>query len=208
MLEVALNTAVAQVSFRAALLQKDYYVRFSDYDRWPDHVQGKLFRISQKQEVEYLDSYTLPGNDYKDINLSNQDAGIHLYPDSDTMLTELIVAFKPGKYLVEPMYPAGHPIYRMDYSTMIPDVTNADRRWLGTWKPESSPIEDPKIKFYLVNTETPIIFRTYVLPGVDFEKCIFYFLANRCNIGNPIVTPTREQIDKSKLLYHLEELKL
>lgn len=207
MLEIRLKPSLRVAEFTPGLLQKNHLVTFSSYKDWPDHCRGKTFQVLQKQETTYQIPYTLPGNDYRDINLSNQEAGVKLYPTGVNRLTELAIGWKEGEYLIQPQFPAGYPIYRLDYESMIPKIDDAALRWLGCFTPDMSPDDDPRVRLYLVHQLNPIIFRTYVVAGVDFEKTVMVLTANRCILGE-ITQPTKEQLARALTLYYLAEMKI
>lgn len=207
MLEVQLPSEIYTLTFRRKLLQAGFLVRFTNVAYWPDHVRGKTFKILQKQETAYVISCIIPGGDYIDINLSNQEAGEKLYPIADDRLTELVIGFKPGEYIIEPRYPANRAIYRLDYATMEPNIADEDLRWLGAWKPEDSPAEDPRIHLFLVKGENPIYLRAYVLASVDYDKVVIPLLCNRMGIEE-IKAPSKEQLERARLLYALEQQKI
>ena len=189
---------------RPKILLPNHWVKFSD--KFPDHlkhVKGKTMRVVKQAQITHALSWIIKENHYKDINLSNADAGEKLYPDAGDNIYEMLIGFKPGNYYVIPYFPAEQPIYRLDYPTMLPLVSDAALKYLGNVKPSDSPVEDPKFKLYLMYELKPIILRLVADDGVDYEKCSFEFTINRCQMeeGTP---PDKVPV---KVIYYLDELK-
>jgi len=189
------------------LLQEGFFVRFTD--KWPDtmnYVQNQFFQISKTNQVPYDRSYILPTNDYRDVDLSNSSGGEAIYPENTRTLYEVVLGFKPGNYLAEFFIPAGEFVSRLEQAGMVPDVTHATRKYLGTLKPEDSPYDDKRIFLYFVKDLEPMIMRLYVNFGIDFEKCVVGFIINKCYlVVKP--NPTPDQIAKSKVLKYYSELR-
>lgn len=189
---------------RPKILLVDHWVKFSaNFPDYLKHVKNKTFRIARQVQVAYELSYILKEACYKDINLSNEDTGVKLYPDADDNLYEMLIGFKPGNYYIIPYFPADQPIYRLDYATMTPLVSDAALKYLGTIKPADSPAEDPKFKLYLVHELKPVILRLVADDGVDYEKITMEILINRCNMSEE--TP-EEKVPVKKVEY-LDALK-
>ena len=189
------------------LLQKGFFVKFTD--EWPDtlpHVKGKFFRIARVNEVNQDLPYILPSNDYRDVDFSNQTGGVNLYPETTKTLYEVALGFKPGNYQVQFYIPAGEFVSRLDQAGMVPDVTVVARKYLGAFKPEDSPYEDKRILLYFVKDLEPLIARTFVDTGCDFEKCVLGVTVNKCYLEE-IQTPTSEQLSRSKELLYYSELR-
>jgi len=168
-------------STRPRILLTKHWVEFSP--RFPEglsHVKGKKFSIEAQQQVAYELSYKIKEGCYVDINLSNEDAGKKLYPDTSENLYEVLFGLKDGNWYIIPYFPADYPIYRLDYPDMSPLVSHAERKYLGTIKPYESPPDDPKLKLYLVFKLKPIILRLAIDEGVSYEKCTLEILINRC----------------------------
>ncbi len=188
------------------LLQKGYFVRFTP--EWPDtlpYVSGKFFRIARTNEVNQDLPYILPSNDYRDVDFSNQTGGVNLYPENTKTLYEVALGFKPGNYQVQFYIPAGEYVSRLEQTGMTPDVTVAARRYLGAFKPADSPYEDKRILLYFVKDLEPLIARTYVDTGCDYEKAVFGVTVNKCYLEE-IKQPSAEQEARArKILYYTEE---
>lgn len=186
------------------ILLPNHWVKFSDgFPEQLSYVKGKTMRIDKQAQVTYELSYKLKEACYKDINLSNEDTGVKLYPDSSENLYELIIGLKPGNYYMIPYFPADIPIYRLDYPTMTPLVSDSSLKYLGNVKPSDSPAENPTLKLYLVYQLKPIILRLVSDDGVDYEKCTLQFTVNRCRM----VSGTPPENVTPKPIYYLDELK-
>jgi hypothetical protein len=191
---------------RPKILLVHHWVEFSSkFPESLDAVRGKKFSIDAQQQDSYELTYELKEGCYYDLNLSNEDAGEKLYPDNSQNLYEMLIGLREGNYYLIPYFPAGYPVYRLDYPTMAPLVSDSKNKYLGTIKPYESPSDDPKLKLYLVFKLTPIILRVCVDNGVKYEKCTLEILINRCLLkpGTPPagVTPKFiEYLDQVKTL--------
>jgi hypothetical protein len=189
---------------RPKILLVHHWVKFSP--NFPDalgYARGKSFSIEAQQQVSYELSYTLKEGCYHDVNLSNEDAGEKLYPNNSAHLYEVLIGLREGNYYLIPYFPAGYPVFRLDYSTMSPLVSDADRKYLGTIRPSESPPENAMLRLYFLNKLDPVILRVCVDEGVAYEKCTLEFLINRCLIKEGTapasVTP--------KFIEYLDEIK-
>ena len=189
------------------LLQKGFFVKFTN--EWPDtlpYVKGKFFRIARVNEVNQDLPYILPSNDFRDVDLSNQVGGVNLYPENTRTLYEVALGFKPGNYQVQFYIPAGEFVSRLEQTGMVPDVTVAARRYLGAFKPADSPYEDKRILLYFVKDLEPMILRTFVDTGCDFEKIVFGITVNKCYLEE-LKTPTSEQLARARELLYYSQLR-
>lgn len=187
-------------------LQKGYFVKFST--EWPDtfkDLSGRFFRIARVNETNQDVSYILPSNDFRDVDLSNNAGGVNLYPENTKTLYEVALGFKPGNYQVQFYLPAGEAINRLEQTGMTPDVTVAARRYLGAFKPADSPYEDKRILLYFVKDLEPMILRTFVDTGCDFEKCVFGFTVNKCYMVEQ--TPPADQQSRAKEILYYTQLR-
>lgn len=201
MLQTWPNSVYENIYPQPTVLLPGQGVQFSD--KFPDtldHIKGKSFTISKSIQVRHELSWILPTLDYKDIDLSNGDSGEKLYPSYSDELYEMIIGLKPGNYMVEVYFPANQPVYRLSYSTMVPDASNAARKYLGAIKPEDSPPDNPVFKLYAVYKLDPFYLRLIVDDGVDYEKMSLQITINRCKlVADPQpVTP--------KYIPYIEEL--
>ncbi|GAI24169.1 unnamed protein product, partial [marine sediment metagenome] len=115
MIELRPVETVERIKPLVKVVLPDWWLRFSQ--NFPDglkHVKGKTVRILKQQQVMYPLSWVLKEACYKDINLSNEDAGEKLYPDDESKLYEVLIGFKPGNYLTHVYFPADYPLYRLD----------------------------------------------------------------------------------------------
>lgn len=196
-----------QVKPQDFFLQKGSWVRFSD--QWPDThkwARGKAFEVEQEPIiVPYANSFILPGNDYKDSDLSNSTAGLKLYPENEGILYQIAVGFKKGDYLVHTYIPKDKYVYSLGYATMYPDVTDPAKKYLGVKTSVESSPEFPLLHFYVIKDMVAFFLRYYVLEGVDFDKCTTQFYINKCELAL-IEHPTPEQLERAKLIRYFTEL--
>lgn len=185
------------------ILLPNHWVKFSD--KFPENlkVRGKAFRVTKQAQVTYQRAWRIKEACYKDINLSDEDTGEKLYPYDFSILYEMSIGIKLGNYFVIPYFPADQPIYRLDYPTMTPLVSDAQLMYLGNIKPEDSPPDNPVFKLYLIYQLKPVILRLVVDSGVDYEQCALVFLINRCRIEEG--TPPDGVVPKPIL--YLDEIK-
>lgn len=206
-LSPVLKRVATEVRPQDLLLTKGAWVRFSD--EFPDThkwARGKLFEVKEEPLlVPYAASYTLPRSDYKDVDLSNATAGIKLYPQNEGVLYECLIGLKPGEYLVHIYIPKDKYVYSLGESSMYPEVSDASRKYLGGFKPEDTPDVCPLLKFYFIKDQPAFYLRFYVLESVDFDKCTALLWVNKCRL-QLVEAPTKEQVDRAKLISWVTEL--
>jgi len=195
------------------LLQEGYLVSFaSDWPSTHNAIREKTFRIDAVNQVPYDRSYILPtgavGTLYRDVDFSNGSGAFQesIYPENQNTLFEVLLGFKPGNFLSHWYLPAGKSVHNLEYAQMYPDLTNANRMYLGARQPKDSPYEDPRIKLYFVKDLAPLIMRLYVLAGVDFEKIVVGLTINKC-LMREIERPTDDQKLKAKVIRYFDYLR-
>ena len=189
------------------LLQKGFFVKFTN--EWPDtlpNVKGKFFRIARTNEVNHDIPYILPSGNYRDVDFSNQVGGLNLYPENTRSLFEVALGFKPGNYQVQFYIPAGEFVNRLEQAGMVPNLANVAQKYLGAFKPEDSPYEDKRILLYFVKDLEPLILRTFVDTGCDFDKAVFGITVNKCYLEE-MKTPTQEQLARAKEILYYSQLR-
>lgn len=203
---IELRPAGVTVETKAAprILLPNYWVKFSpNFPDFLDHVKGKTMQVVLQTQVTYEVSRKIKEACYIDLNLSNEDTGLKLYPDAANNVYEMLIGLKPGNYYIIPYYPANDPIYRLDYSTMLPLVADSSMKYLGTIKPSDSPVDNPTFKLYLVFELKPIILRIVADDGVDYEKATLEITVNRCQMKEG--TPPDNVVPKP--IPYIDELK-
>ena len=168
---------------RPRVLLPGHNVQFSS--QFPDSLSaygGKTFKITKTVQVRYELSWVLPALHYKDINLSNEDSGEKLYPESSDEFYETLIGFKPGNYFGLIYFPANQPIYQLGYYTMIPTISDAALKYLGAIRPEDTPPDNPILKVYTFYKLDPFIIRMAVDNGIDYDKMTWVITINRCKI--------------------------
>ena len=198
------------------LLQEGHIVYISkEFRADTKDFAGKYFRISNPQQVCYDLDWILPSgsnppaavgiaDDYKDIVLSNAATGKeNLYPDTETEINEILVGFE-GDVLVHPMIPGSRYFHKLAATGMIPELTDATKRYIGPWKPVDSPYYNPRLRFTFLYKLTPLKLRLYVDSPATYEKVVIRFLINRCDIER--ITPTADEISKARKVKYYTEL--
>lgn len=155
---------------------KPNHVYFSK--AWPGTnkwVRDTYFEIERAAPGEYIKSYTLPGSDYKELDLSNASSGLNFYPETDNQVHEVLIGMKAGNYILQIDVPNGSPLWKLPQASMIPSKTDAALKYLGAKDPEDSPAYSPNLRFWFIKDMPAVILRPIILSGVDFEKVTFTF---------------------------------
>ena len=193
------------------LLSQGSWIRFSERHK-KSWCRGKLFEVVEEPIlVNYPVSYTLPGDDYKDLDLSNSTSGLKLYPEDEFVLYQIGVGLKVGDYIVHVYIPGVESyIYRLDEQTIYPDITSATLKYLGAFDPESSPFNAPLLYMYVFKDVDAFFLRPYILEGCDFEKVTIGFRINKCKLRE-LTEFTEEEYNlmmkKSFFIPYYEEFK-
>lgn len=146
--------------------------------KWPGKTSwaaGKYFQIIDTEFVDYARSYTIPGSDYVNVDISNASGGIKLYPETDYQAHEILVGMKPGNYVLQIDVPNGNPLSKLPESTMIVSQTSTTLKYLNAKNPEDSPAYNPVLKFWALKDMDAIVLRPLTLSGVDYERCTLTF---------------------------------
>ena len=183
MIELRPAGVTLETKAQPRILLPGWWVRFVGFPDYLSSVKDKTMRIVKQVQVHYELSYILKEATYLDINLSNEDTGVKLFPDAGDNLYELIIGLKPWNGYILPYFPASQPIYRLDYPTMSPLPSDSALKYLGTIRPSDSPVENPTFKLYLMYELKPVILRLVCDDGVDWDKCTLEFLVNRCQLA-------------------------
>lgn len=189
---------------RPKILLVGQNVKFSD--KFPDylsHVKGQSFKVAKQTQVTYELSWIIKEATYLDVNLSNEDTGKKLFPDAGDNLYETLIGIKPCNGYIIPYFPAEQPLYRLDYPTMTPLVSDAALKYLGIIRPEDSPVDNPILRLYTLYDLKPIILRLVADDSVDYSKITLEFLINRCKMEK--YSP--KEGETVKFLEYLDELK-
>lgn len=195
------------------LLQKGAWIKFSSAWAVNDQaVAGRSFVVTNEPVlVKYPISRIIPGNDFIDIDLSNQTMptpGIpgtqQLYPMQKNVLYQMFVGLKKGHYFI-PTYIAGVPTYSLSSSYLTGPIYTDTRRYLGAKTYEDSPEEAPLWSFYSIMNMPSIVLRLYADVGIDFEKVVLVWNINKCRIQEKTLTP--DQLEKALELPFYTEFK-
>ena len=189
------------------LLQKGAWVYFSE--KWPGTwkwCSGKLFYVTEEPIlVKYPKSYILPGSDYKDLDLSNSDSGLKLYPEDEGVLYQCAVGFKLGDYIAHIYVPKDKYVYALGESTMYPNVDDADKLYLGAKEPSDSPHTSPLLFLYFIKDGPAFYLRPYVLQSVTYEKVTIEFNVNKLKLTE-VINPPEDMIKRARLISYYTSL--
>ncbi|MFA5186389.1 MAG: hypothetical protein WC551_07940 [Patescibacteria group bacterium] len=202
-----LHRVATQVRQQDLVLQKESWVYFTD--KWTDTwkwAKGNLFRVADEPiMVRYAASYTLPGSDYKEIDLSNSTGGLQIYPEDEGILYQIALGMKPGRYMLQIDLPYGKYIYHLGYSGMYPDFASATKKYLGQKRPEDSPVEAPTLFLYAIKDGPAFFLKPYVLDDMAYEKVTLEFNINKCRLEQ-IPSPSAEQIKNARKIPYFTEM--
>lgn len=146
--------------------------RWNGNNAW---VSDKYFEIVRTMLIDYRFTYTIPGNDYVAVDLSNATSGLNLYPETTGQLNEILIGFKPGNYTTQIDIPSGKALASLSVSSMIPSPTDATFKYLNSKPPESSPESNPSLKFWAIKDMEAIVLKLINLgaASTDYEKMTF-----------------------------------
>ncbi|GAJ03045.1 unnamed protein product, partial [marine sediment metagenome] len=155
-------------------------------EAWPDPhkwAKNKYWEIKETAPVSYDKGYILPGDDLvtagistKNLDLSNATNGLKLYPESEGVAYEILIGLKPGNYQIGLYIPGVNDyLLALGDTSMYPDLTDDERKYLAAITPEDSPYANPLLKLWFIKDMAAWILKLYVLEGVEFEKCILGF---------------------------------
>jgi len=211
-----------------ALIQQDWYVRFSD--KWnPSLINSAkpntwVFQVAECNQTPYDLPYIIPANDYRDVDFSNTTTlpGLqeNLYPVSKQTLYEIQLGFKEANFLAQFYIPASQPLSRLEQNTMVaPDpptiITAANftspLRYLAQRKWRDSPYDDKKLYIYTVAQMDALIMRLFVDSGLpviatDYEKIIVGIVVNKCKLVE-VTNLTPAILDKCKEIPYYTDLR-
>lgn len=203
-----LSRVATEVKQEDLILQKKAWVYFSA--SWPGTwkwASGKLFEVSEEPIlVKYPASFILPASDYKNLDLSNSTNGLKLYPESEGILYQAAVGFKPGDYITNLYVPSTSKyVYQLGDSSMFPAVDNATTRYLGAKRPEDSPAKSPLLFLYFIKGSPPFYLQPYVLESVSYEQVTIEFNINKCKLTE-IPSPDEDMVKKARRIAFYTEL--
>jgi hypothetical protein len=169
-----------KVTWRAKLhgpAPQPNYLYFTE--AWPDAhkwAKGKYWEIKETALVSYDKGYILPGDDHKNLDLSNATGALKLYPESEGIVYEILVGLKPGNYQIGLYIPGVNDyLLALGDTSAYPDLTDAERRYLAAITPEDTPYDNPLLKLWAIKDMASWILKLYILPGVDFSKAVIGF---------------------------------
>lgn len=180
MFELLTMPAIERAQWKSRLHDPDILKNLYFTEAWPDvhkWARGKYFQIKETATLFYPLGYRLPGDDQKNLDLSNATAGLKLYPESDGVAYEILVGLKPGNYQIGVYIPGVNDyLLALGDSSMYPDLADAEKRHLATITPQDSPFDNPLLKLWAINDMTAWKLKVDMLPGVDFDTAILKFI--------------------------------
>jgi len=202
------------------LLRQNSWVKFTG--AWPDNHDwatdrvldqithkttriGKVFTVTQAVLVPVPYSYLLPGSDYKKLDLSNSSSGLKLYPEDELVIYEIAVGMKKGDYILHIYIPTNKYVFALADSTMSPDVTDDDYRFVGARQPSDSPADHPLLKMYAIKDMAAFQLWLYALKSVAYEQATLQFYVNKCRLSE-ILNPLPEQRQKAMTIEYFTEM--
>jgi len=169
--------------WKSALHQPSQNLYFTE--QWPSEFwcSGKYYHIEKSVLVNYDRGYIIPGDDHKDIDISNETGALGLYPTRAGIVYEILVGLKPGNYQVGVYIPGPNDyLLALGKSDMYPDLTKVEKRYLAFITPEDSPYDNPLLKLWAIADMPSWLLKVYVRPGVDFEKFVLGFRINKMQV--------------------------
>ena len=182
MYELLTTPAVQQATWKTRLHQIGQNLHFTP--AWKiDWAAGKFFRIKEAVLVPWDRGFIIPGNDHKDLDLSNAPGGLLLYPEAEGIVYEILIGLKPGNYQVGVYIPGPRDyLLALADASAFPDLADPERRYLAAITPEDSPYGNPLLKIWALADQPKWILKTHVRQGVSFEKCIISFRVNKLRL--------------------------
>lgn len=148
-------------------------------EAWPDAhkwAKNKYWEIKETALVSYDKGYILPGDDSKNLDLSNATAGLKLYPESESVIYEVLIGLKPGNLQLGIYIPGVNDyLLALGDTSMYPDLTDTERKYLAAITPDDTPYDNPLLKLWFIKDMASFILKLYVLSGIDYEKCVLGF---------------------------------
>lgn len=140
-----------------------------------DWIQGKFWQITDTVVVPFDVGRIIPNGGRSYLNLSNADGALKLYPHTKGIIYEILVGLKPGAFQMGIFTPGpANFLLGLGDSLMTPDVTDAERRYLGAFTNADTPYENPLLKLWAIQDMDAWILQLFV-EGVDFEHVILGF---------------------------------
>ena len=183
MYELITHPEIQRAQWKTRLHQIGQNLYFTPAWRIIDWVAGKFFQIKEAVLVPWDRGFIIPGNDHKDLDLSNAGGGLLLYPEAEGIVYEILIGLKPGNYQIGVYIPGVHDyLLALADTDAYPHLTCPERRFLAAIIPEDSPYNNPLLKLWAVKDMPKWILKVYVREGVDFEKCIISFRVNKLKV--------------------------
>jgi len=182
------------------LLKEKQILHFSE--GWGSDWADKWFRavISHPMEYDVHRIVQAGTGNTQDLDFDKPSGGgvsatyLSLLPESEQTIYEILLGIK-GLVFVYPRYNNTY-FLKLETTKVIPDVTDADLKFLGFYDERWSPYYAPRLREYTVEDQTPPVLRLYN-PMPDDERCVLRFIVNRLKVIQVDPADLSEQ-DKSR----------
>jgi hypothetical protein len=155
-------------------LKENYYVYFTK--SWSKEYADKFFRVDSSVQIPYkINRIVAPGDTF---SLDFSENG--LMPEYVNTLYEIYCGFR-GYFLLMPKIPGNTPTLKLEASGFTPNLEDDNMRYLGTYMPEDTPFDSPKLRIHTVRYMQSVVFDFYC-DSIEPEKLRVNFLINRCKI--------------------------
>lgn len=190
-----------------SLLRPGYVVRFSA--SWEKEWASKWFRVLRTQQIKFDVPRIVDAAGTLDLDFSAPAGGgvgntnISLLPESSKSIYEIVIGLK-GLIAVYPRYNNSY-FLKLEATGVLPDVTDANLRWLGFFDQDDSPFAQSRLREYTVKDQTPPVLRLYNQHG-QTEKLVLRFICNRCRVEEVAESQLTEA--ERRLARHIEHFDL
>jgi hypothetical protein len=176
---------------------------------WPKNAQtgwatDAYFQIAKTVIVPYRIGRKYVGNDYQNISLYNVVGSLTaLQPNEQNVVYETLIGLKKGAYQVAIYVPGPNDyLLSLGQSNMYPQVGDPNLKFLGAFRPEDSPEDNPTLKLWTINQQAAWLLQIATDRGVDYEKPVLAFQVAKHRVtqlpGKPLVSTTIEYYTTEK----------
>ena len=125
-------------------------------------------------------NFSSKGYNFTDIDLSNSQTGLKLYPNEPMVLNQIIVGFRgEDDTIVHVMCPSGKYLQALQDIQMYPSTMDPFKVEIGAISPKDSPIDNPKLTLEAVKDYESIVLRVVNL-SADYRKLNIWFRVRSC----------------------------
>jgi len=167
----------------------EFYNENSDY--YTESIRsGDRFLVKRTAPVNFKESIIIPGNSYIDIDFSNSNTGLKLYPTNKRTIYQVLISFiyDDNTIAILPMIPLGSYLFRLEDSTMYPEITDPIRVNIGAIYPSDSKYPNYNISTIFNEDLEPFYLRLVNTCNEDV-KLTFKFIINKLYVEKTNETP-------------------